>query len=230
MDINFKRSDIACPGARGDKLKMFEIKEKYKVPIVSILIFIATFLTYYFHAVLKTGIIVTHFYYIPIILAAIWWKRKGIVVPLILILMLFLSVLIIDKRAAGIDDIVRAFMFLVISSVVIVLSEKIAQGEKLLQKAHDDLSMRVRERTFELTLSNEKLKNEIEYRKHAQEELNRLNALLEERVRERTAQLEKKNVDLKTMLKSFVGRELRMKELKEQIAKLETDNRKSTHG
>lgn len=169
---------------------MFEIKEKYKVPIVSILIFIATFLTYYFHAVLKTGIIFTHFFYIPIILSAIWWKRKGIFVALLLIVVLFLGVSVFAKRVPGIDDIVRAFMFLVISSVVIVLSEKIAQSEKLLQKAHDDLSMR-------------------------------------------TAELEKKNIDLETMLKSFVGRELRMKELKEQIAKLEKDirdNRKSAHG
>ncbi len=206
------------------------ITEKYKVTIIFILVVIAIFLTYYFHAILKTGIIFTHFFYIPIILAAIWWKRKGLVVAILLIFALFLGVLIIDKKVPGIDDMARAFMFLVISSVVIILSEKISKNEELLQKAHDELDMRVKERTFELTVSNEKLLDEIEERKRAQEELNKLNELLEQRVRERTAELEKKNADLQIMLKTFVGRELRMVELKEQIAKLEKEqpnNKKS---
>jgi len=206
------------------------ITEKYKVITIFILLAIAIFLTYYFHGILRTGVIFTHFFYIPIILAAIWWKRNGLIVAILLIFVLFLGVLIIDKKVPGIDDMARAFMFLVISSVVIILSEKISKNEELLQKAHDELDMRVKERTFELTVSNEKLLDEIEERKRAQEGLNKLNELLEQRVRERTAELEKKNADLQIMLKTFVGRELRMVELKEQIAKLEKelpDNRKS---
>jgi hypothetical protein len=207
-----------------------QLTEKYKITIIFILLVIALFLTYYFHAILKTGIIFTHFFYIPIILAAIWWKRKGLVVAILLILVLFLGVFFIDKRVPGIDDMARALMFLVISSVVIILSEKISKNEELLQKAHDELNLRVKERTFELTVSNEKLINEIEEHKHAQEELNKLNTLLEQRVRERTAELENKNDDLETMLKAFVGREMRMADLKNQIDKLEKelpDNTKS---
>ena len=206
------------------------ITEKYKVITIFILLAIAIFLTYYFHGILRTGVIFTHFFYIPIILAAIWWKRNGLIVAILLIFVLFLGVLIIDKKVPGIDDMARAFMFLVISSVVIILSEKISKNEELLQKAHNELDLRVKERTFELTVSNEKLLDEIEERKRAQEGLNKLNELLEQRVRERTAELEKKNADLQIMLKTFVGRELRMVELKEQIAKLEKelpDNRKS---
>jgi len=182
-----------------------QITEKYKVTIIFILLAIALFLTYYFHAILKTGIIFTHFFYIPIILAALWWKRKGLVIALFLTFVLFLSDYIILKHAPGIDDIVRAFMFLFISSVVFILSEKIAKNEEVLQKAHDELGMRIKERTYELTVSNEKLIKEIEERKHAEEELYQLNALLEKRVIERTAELEKKNADLETMLKAFVG-------------------------
>jgi len=198
-----------------------QITEKYKVTIIFILLAIALFLTYYFHAILKTGIIFTHFFYIPIILAALWWKRKGFVVALFLTFVLFLSDYIILKLAPGIDDIVRAFMFLFISSNVIILSEKIAKNEEVLQKAHDELGMRIKERTYELTVSNEKLIKEIEERKHAEEELYKLNALLEKRVIGRTAELEKKNADLETILKAFVGRELRMLDLKKQIAELE---------
>lgn len=58
-------------------------------------------------------------------------------------------------------------------------------------------------------------------RKRAEEALNRLNEKLEERVRERTGELERRNYDLEQMNKVFVGRELRMAELKKRIAELE---------
>jgi PAS domain S-box-containing protein len=53
------------------------------------------------------------------------------------------------------------------------------------------------------------------------EELRRLNDELEERVKRRTAELEEKNKELSRMNKLFVGRELRMVELKEKIKELE---------
>jgi len=65
------------------------------------------------------------------------------------------------------------------------------------------------------------LEEEIEKRQEAQEELERLNENLEERVRERTAELEEKNAELHKMNRLFVGRELKMVELKERIKELE---------
>ena len=55
----------------------------------------------------------------------------------------------------------------------------------------------------------------------AEEELNRLNEELEQRVREHTKELERRNYELEQMNKAFVGRELRMVELKERIRELE---------
>ena len=66
------------------------------------------------------------------------------------------------------------------------------------------------------------LEEEIEKRQKAQGELERLNAELEQRVNERTAELEEKNAELYRMNRLFVGRELRMVELKERVRELES--------
>jgi C4-dicarboxylate-specific signal transduction histidine kinase len=79
----------------------------------------------------------------------------------------------------------------------------------------------IRERTSELQDKNEKLALELAERKRAEEALNRLNEELEQRVKQRTAELEEKNKELNRMNKLFVGRELRMVELKERIRALE---------
>lgn len=62
---------------------------------------------------------------------------------------------------------------------------------------------------------------DITGRKQAEEELRKLNEELEQRVKDRTVELEQKNLELERMNRLFVGRELRMVELKERIKELE---------
>jgi DNA-binding response OmpR family regulator len=94
-----------------------------------------------------------------------------------------------------------------------------------LRKANESLEQRIQERTAELRDNNEKLALELAERKRAEEALNRLNEELEERVRERTKELERRNYELEQINKVFVGRELRMAELKERIKDLEKAGR-----
>lgn len=70
---------------------------------------------------------------------------------------------------------------------------------------------------------------DITFQKQTQEKFKKLNEELEQKVEERTNQLSVKNADLEKMNNFFVGRELRMIELKEQISTLQEKLKKSDY-
>lgn len=86
------------------------------------------------------------------------------------------------------------------------------RAKDALQKAHDELEIRVRERTAELAKTNEELRTEIAERKQTDEALNKSEKELRKQVKE-----------LEMFYDMAVGRELRMIELKDVIKRLESE-------
>lgn len=105
---------------------------------MAILLIAACFLTYYFHEVLKTGEIFTHFFYIPIILASLWWKRRGIGVAIFLAAFLILSDLVFRTNEVTANDYVRSAMFIAVSFIVGQLREHISRAERKSRRAYDE--------------------------------------------------------------------------------------------
>jgi PAS domain S-box-containing protein len=95
--------------------------------------------------------------------------------------------------------------------------------EELIKQRTDALNVTVKELHAEIAV---RLKIEESLRK-SEETLRQINVELDQRVWERTAEIENKNADLQKMNKIFVGRELRMIELKKQIKELEENSGKS---
>ena len=110
-----------------------------KITLMAVLLLGACLLTYYCHAVLKTSIVFTHLYYVPIVLASIWWKRKGLVVAFFLAGLLILSHYFLGSGAGGVDDFLRASMFVVIGLIIALLSEQIAKARKQVYETNEYL-------------------------------------------------------------------------------------------
>ncbi|MGB2727490.1 MAG: PAS domain S-box protein [Halobacteriota archaeon] len=107
---------------------MKEQKERDKIIVMAFLLGICCALTYYFHAILGTGEIFTHFFYVPIILACIWWRRKGLLVAIFLAALLIFSHIFVREPPVTANDYIRAPMFIAIALVVATLSEVIAKA------------------------------------------------------------------------------------------------------
>jgi sensor domain CHASE-containing protein len=108
-----------------------------------------------------------------------------------------------------------------------VLTSELRASKEALHLQTVELEEEVAERQMaQETLQKQALclEEEIEGRRKAQNELEAVNENLEQLVKERTAELAAKNAELERLNKIFVGRELRMVELKDKIRELEKKN------
>ncbi len=111
-------------------------EEVYKIAVIAISLAGAVCLILYAHVLLKTGVLFTHLFYIPIVLSSIWWKRRGLVVAVCLGGALIVSSAIFLETDLS-NNVLRASIFVLISSVVSILSERIAAREEALRESEE---------------------------------------------------------------------------------------------
>ena len=141
-------------------------KETIRSLVVVALISILCFLTYYFEIIIKVHIIYSHLFYFPIILGCYWWKKKGLIVPFFLSgILIFFSFLGGETVTVIIEGFVRTILFTFVGFSVSLLSQIISKNERYLREFNEMLEQRVKDRTADLALANEKLNK-------AQEQLN----------------------------------------------------------
>ncbi|MCE5211540.1 MAG: hypothetical protein LLG40_08300 [Deltaproteobacteria bacterium] len=99
--------------------------------LMTILVMGALVLTYYCHAILQTGVVFTHLFYIPVVLASVFWGRKGIWIAVILGLALLFSHGAFLKGIPFTEDIIRAVMFVAVGGVMGWLMEDVIKVREL---------------------------------------------------------------------------------------------------
>lgn len=94
--------------------------------VIIILLVLSCLAIYFFHAILDTHEVFTHFFYIPIIIASIWWRRKGLYVALFLALILIVSHYWISSVEGLLFDFLRSCFFISAGVVTDTLVRHIA--------------------------------------------------------------------------------------------------------
>ncbi|MDO8872717.1 MAG: PAS domain S-box protein [Methanoregula sp.] len=132
-------------------------KENQKIIAMAVLIVLSCFLTVWFHLALGTCTVFTHFFYFPIILASFWWKKKGILVAVFLSGVLIAGHKIISGDVDITEDYFRGYSFMLVSTVVALLSERDARShaelDQIFQTAAD--GMRVVDKDFNVLRMND---------------------------------------------------------------------------
>ncbi|MCD6223427.1 MAG: diguanylate cyclase, partial [Deltaproteobacteria bacterium] len=143
-------------------MEILKMKLNHKSLILFFLTITCALLCFYFGFTRGTVVVYTHFFYIPIILAGIWYGRKSVYIAV------FLSIIYIFTTYFSfgyfvINTFERMFVLIAIAYFIGLIGEKNIKGEQKLQKAYDELEMRVKERTAKLAQSEEKYRSLTEF-------------------------------------------------------------------
>ncbi|MCX5830123.1 MAG: PAS domain S-box protein [Deltaproteobacteria bacterium] len=111
--------------------------KRRKIVLMAGLLIFACGLKLFGQVVLKTGVIYTHFFYVPIILAAIWGKRRGVVVPVFLALFLIITDFMLSLWLEIGPDLLRITMFLLVFLIVSTLKEEVDKTSRNLRESEN---------------------------------------------------------------------------------------------
>jgi hypothetical protein len=104
--------------------------EKFKSSIMAFLLFAASMMIFYYHALAKTSVSHTYVFSLPVVLAAMWWGRKGISIAVALGVYIMFSAYLFLNRSPGVEDFALTGTLMVLAFVVSLLSEGLEGVER----------------------------------------------------------------------------------------------------
>ena len=100
---------------------------RLRTAISAISLLLCIFATFYFLVVLKSAIIYTHLFYIPIVITCAWWGRKGILLASIIVISLLVINFFLAPQISEIENIARSTIILsvsILTSAIFVSKKK----------------------------------------------------------------------------------------------------------
>ena len=114
-------------------------KYSQKTAVMVLLILLCAVATYYFHFVLRTEVLFTHVFYIPIVLAGLWWGKKGVWIAVLLAAIMLISHFI-SMEIISHEDIVRTVMFVAVGLTAGFITDHAWRIEKELRDTQEELN------------------------------------------------------------------------------------------
>jgi len=191
---------------------------KKRVIIIALLICGCIIITFLFRIRFGTGVmfgigrVYTHLFYIPIILACYWYDKRGLLVPFVLASFLLLSHLLNNEGETFVFDLLRGSMLIMIGIFTAFLSKSLNKSKRELIKNRNELIgsyQKLKQNNTKLQQSYKQLK---EKEKKIQEQSKKL--------KEAKKELEQRVDELEEFQRAAIGREERIKELREEIEKM----------
>ena len=119
-------------------------KDHRKTALLSALTLICVGFACYSHFGLKTDVVFSHLFYVPVALAGLWWGRRGVVVGVILGTALLALHILSGLDTPIREDLFRSMMFVVVGLTVGTLSERAFRSEASLRETRDYLDSLIR--------------------------------------------------------------------------------------
>jgi PAS domain S-box-containing protein len=107
---------------------------RFRVAVSALSLVLCIFATYYFLIVLKTSIVYTQLFYIPVVLTCAWWGRKGIIMASSLIIFLLFVNFFFATHISIVDNLARSTILLTVSVITSALFVSRKKTEEKLWK------------------------------------------------------------------------------------------------
>ena len=102
-----------------------EKQNRIRVTVIAALLIVSFGLNFFCYAVLRSGVVFSHFFYIPIVLSSLWWRRKGVWVAAVLSFVFVVSShIFLNDITSVVSNYARSSIFMVISFFVAILAEE----------------------------------------------------------------------------------------------------------